>query len=246
MKKQIVRFVVDEDLDIENHLIGLWTYKEKLHSLVPKENERYERLLRLSPAARKRFVAKELAWRYSPQKKRLLISLTKEMNAAWAKMEKDFIRRIEKIHQRPFAFHSIRGVLSSADRFGYDVKHRWFATSMFRNTFAGTDTAMHELMHFMFLTYYLKTCQEQGLSEKQIWDIKESFTTILNLEFDDLRFNWDSGYPEHKELRGVIKKAWLTCHDFNKTLAKAIVFVKKKCPTNPSVPPHKLRAKMKR
>lgn len=227
MKKHIVRFVVDEDLDIENHLIGLWTYTHQTHSLVPKESERYKKLLKLSPAGRKRFIAKELAWRYSPPKKKFLKMTADDINVAWAKMEKDFIRRIEKIHNRPFAFSRIRGVLSSAGRFGYDLKHRWFATSMFGNTFAAMDTAMHELMHFMFLTYYLETCQEQGLSERQIWAIKESFTMLLNVEFDDLQFNWDKGYPEHKELRLVIKKAWLKYHDFEKTLDKAIAFTKK-------------------
>lgn len=227
IKKQIVRFVVDKDLDIENHLIGLWVGKNKFHALPPTQSEKYEKLLKLSPAGRKRFIVKELEWRYSPSRKKLSILLAKEMNVAWAKIEKDFIRRIEKIHHRPFVFSSIKGVLSSAERFGYDLKHRWFATSMFRNTFASLDTAMHELMHFMFLTYYLKTCQEAGLSEKQIWDIKESFTTLLNVEFDDLRFNWDMGYPEHKALRLIIRKTWLKTHDFDKTLAKAIAFVKK-------------------
>jgi len=228
MKKQIVRFVINEDLDIENHLIGLWTYKKKLHSLVPASSERYEKLAKLTPAKRKRFVAKELAWRYSPPKKKLLMLMAKDMNAAWARMEGDFIRRIEKIHKQPFAFSSIRGVLSSADRFGYNLEKRWFATSMFKNTFAATDTAMHELMHFMFLTYYRKMCQDAGLSEQQIWDIKESFTTLLNIEFDDLRFNRDNGYPEHKELRLAIKQSWLKCRDFDKTLADAIAAVKKK------------------
>ncbi len=99
---------------------------------------------------------------------------------------------------------------------------------MYQNTFVGTDTAMHELMHFMFHTYYQKTCEGQGLSERQIWDIKKSFTTLLNIEFDDLRFNWDKGYPEHKELRVVIKKAWLKYYDFDKALDKAMAFVKKK------------------
>jgi hypothetical protein len=226
-KKQIVRFVVDEDLDIENHLIGLWVGKNKFHALPPTQSEKYEKLLKLSPARRKRFIAKELEWRYSASRKKLSVLLAKEMNVAWGKIEKDFIRRLEKIHNRPFVFSSIKGVLSSADRFGYDLKRRWFATSMFRNTFASLDTAMHELMHFMFLTHYLKTCQDAGLSEKQIWDIKESFTTLLNVEFDDLRFNWDTGYPEHKALRLVIKKTWLKTHDFDKTLAKAILFVKK-------------------
>lgn len=225
--KQIIRFVVNKDLDVTNHLDRIQTYKEQLHSFTPEASKRYEKLLKLSPAGRKRFITKELAWRYSPPKKKLLMLLAKEMNAAWARIEKDFIRRIEKIHSRPFAFSSIRGVLSSADRSGYNLKDRWFATSMFRNTFASIDTAMHELMHFMFLTHYLKTCQEARLSEKQVWDIKESFTTLLNIEFDDLRFNWDAGYPEHKALRAIIKKTWLKTHDFNKTLAKAIAYVKK-------------------
>ena len=138
----------------------------------------------------------------------MLKVLAGDMNVAWAKIEKDFIKRIEKVHERSFAFGRIRGVLSSDSRFGYSLKDRWFAVSMFRNTFAGgTDNAMHELMHFMFLAYYLKVCQEQGLSERQSWDIKESFTTLLNIEFDDLRFNWDGGYPEHVPLRKVIKES---------------------------------------
>ncbi len=111
MKKQIVRFVVDENLDIENHLIGLWTYTHKTHSLVPKENERYEKLLKLSPVGRKRFIAKELKERYFPQQKKLLRILADEMNTEWMKMEQDFIKRIEKIHNRPFVFPRIRGVI---------------------------------------------------------------------------------------------------------------------------------------
>jgi hypothetical protein len=227
MKKQIVNFVIDKDLDIENHLIGLWTYEKKLHSLVSASNERYEKLIKLSLAKRKRFIAKSLDWRYSGPKKKLLLLLAKDVNTAWARMEKDFIRRIEKIHKRRFSFRAVRGVLSSADRFGYNLEKHWFATSMFRNTFAATDTAMHELMHFMFLKHYLKTCRGAGLSEQQIWDIKESFTTLLNIEFDDLRFNWDGGYPEHKELRAVIKQSWLKYHAFDKALADAITAVEK-------------------
>ncbi len=229
MQKQIVRFVVDKDLDIENHLINLWTYKNKNHPFTARQSERYEKLLKLSPAAQRRFIAKEIDWRYSPSRKKMLNVLAKDMNIAWAKMEKDFIRRIERVHDRPFAFSSIRGALSCDDWFGYNVPARIFAANMFRNTFAGgTDNAMHELMHFMFHTYYQKTCEEQGLSEQQIWDIKESFTVLLNVEFDDLRFSRDIGYPGHEELRNVIEKAWLRYHDFEKTLTKAITFVKKK------------------
>jgi hypothetical protein len=103
MQKQVVRFVVNEDLDIENHLINLWTYKNKNHSFTAKQSERYEKLLKLSPAAQRRFIVKEIDWRYSPSRKKMLNVLAKDMNVAWAKMEKDFIRRIEKVHDRRFA-----------------------------------------------------------------------------------------------------------------------------------------------
>jgi hypothetical protein len=227
-KKRIIRFVVDEALDIDNHLIRLWTYQNGVRALNPKEIERCKKLLPLSPVARRRFMRKELKRQHSPKMKKFSAVIAEHMNEAWAKIEREFVRRIEEIHKRPFTFRAIRGVLSSADRFGYNLKDRWFAVSMYRNEFAGTDTAMHELMHFMFHVHYQATCEAQGLTEKQIWDIKESFTVLLNVEFDDLRFNRDAGYPEHQELRAVIKRSWLRHHDFEKTLARAIVFVKKK------------------
>ena len=220
--KQAVRFVVDKELDVSNHIIGIWTYKNRLHSLVPTKNERYEKLLKLSPRGQRAFISKEISWAYEPARIKMLRSLADDMNRAWAKIEKEFIRRIEKIYERPFSFGHVRGVLSSSDRFGYDIAERWFATSMFRNKYAGIETAMHELSHFMFLTYYKETCEQQGLSEKQIWDIKESFTKLLNVEFDDLRFNADRGYPEHQSVRDAIKRSWLKNHNFAKTLAAAI------------------------
>ena len=60
MYKQKIHFVVDESLDIENHLIGLWTYANKTHLLMPGQAQRYKKLSKLSPAARKRFLKKEL------------------------------------------------------------------------------------------------------------------------------------------------------------------------------------------
>jgi hypothetical protein len=231
-KKTIVRFVVDKELDISNHVIGVWTYKNKMHSFMQAKNDRYEKLLKLSPGRQRKSIAKEISWLYEPKRLEKLRSLAADMNDAWAKIEKEFIRRIEKIHRRSFAFGKVRGVLSSADRFGYDIDGKWFATSIFRNKYAGVETAMHELMHFMFLTYYQEACERQGLSEKQIWDIKESFTTLLNVEFDDLRLNADRGYPEHKSVRDAIKKSWLKSRDFKKTLAAAIKTEKASVPKN--------------
>lgn len=221
--KQKIKFVIDKKLDIQNHLIGVDTYRRKLHSYTQDKNERYEKLLKLSESGRKKFISNEINDYYSPGKRRFLINLIKDSNTVWAKIEKEVLRRLEKIHENPFPYKSVKGVLSTASRFGYNTqKNPWFAAPMFKNKYSIAGTAMHELMHFMFIPYYWEYCTGKGLSKKQIWDIKEAFTVLLNLEFEDLRLEKDNGYPEHAQLRKIIEKEWLKTRNFRKTLDKAI------------------------
>jgi hypothetical protein len=226
MKKQIVTFVTDKNLDIVTHLALLEVHKNKLHSGTRNPDAELDALLKLSSAKRKGFLAKELAWRYSPDKGKFLQPLADDMNQAWAKIEKEFIRRIEAMYRKPFVFRGVRGVLSSAKRFGYDTEKKWFAVGMFSNKYIALDTAMHELMHFMFLKYYKNFCLKRGLTKKQIWTINESFTVLLNLECNDLRFNTDFGYAEHKTLRDIIRNVWHETRDFDNALRVAMDAVK--------------------
>ncbi len=225
MRKQLVRFVIDKKLDIENHLIEIGVYKSKLHSNL-KKNDRIVRLLELTVPRQKKEIAKSIAGYYSVKNKMFLKGIAGDLNKAWLEIEKTVIRRFEMIHDRPFKFGQIRGVLSSANRFGYNIGEKWFATSMMRNKFMSIDTATHELMHFMFHKYYWDVCIERGLSQKQTWNIKEAFTVLLNLELSDVRFQPDWGYPEHKKIREAIEKSWKRYRDFNKALEVAIKSVR--------------------
>ena len=47
MRKQLVRFVIDKKLDIENHLIQIGVSRSKLHSNL-KKNDRIVRLLEIT------------------------------------------------------------------------------------------------------------------------------------------------------------------------------------------------------
>lgn len=219
---QKILFVVDKELDIKNHFIGLNSYKK--HNFQQK-NERIEKLLKLdSKKAIRKEIEKFIEQFYKKEDK--LDSLVKDVNNEWTKIEKAFFLKLEAVHKFPFPQKSVKGVLSSANRFGYHTGDRWFATDMFRNKFICIDTATHELMHFMFHKYYDKVCKQKGLSKDQMWDVKESFTVLLNIEFNDFRFQFDNGYPPHKELRETIKKSWLKNHDFDIVLSEAIEFVK--------------------
>ena len=72
MKKQIVKFVIDKNLDIQNHLIGLDTYKNKTHSRAQQKNEKMNILLKLSKSKQKISIAKDIAKYYSLAKKKYL------------------------------------------------------------------------------------------------------------------------------------------------------------------------------
>ncbi len=225
-KKQTVKFVIDENLDIKNHLIGLNVYKSKLHSGTQQKQEKYEKLLKMPDLKRISFLKKDLQNFYLPNKKKFRDALVQDLNNEWAKIDKEFFKRLEKVHANPFPYKLIKGVLSTANRFGYNTNDGRFATSMFNNKFISADVAMHEIMHFMFHKYFWKLCKDKGLDEKQTWDIKEVFTVLLNLEFSDLRFQPDRGYPEHIEIRKIIEKSWRKNKDFNKALETVINFLK--------------------
>ena len=222
-----VKFVIDQKLDIENHLIGVQSYKEKLPSGHKKRNKRYEKLLKLSAKERRNFIKKEISKFYSPKNKSKLEEIKNDSQKYWDKIEKEFFKRIKDVFGSPFPYSSIKGVFSTASRFGYSIKSKWFATNINSNKFVVAEVAMHELFHFVFHFYFWKECEKYKLNWKQIWGIKEATTVLLNSNFLDLRLKPDNGYPEHKKIRDFIFKAWKKNKNFKKILDKTCKFVVK-------------------
>lgn len=225
MKSPHIKFVIDQKLDIENHLIGVQSYKEKLHSGHKKQSKRYEKLLKLSVKERRNFIKKEISSFYSSKNKRKLKEIKDDSQKYWDKIEKEFFLRIKNVFGNPFPYNSIKGVFSTAGRFGYSTKNKWFATNINSNKFVVAEVAMHELFHFVFHFYFWKECERYKLDWKQIWSIKEATTVLLNSNFLDLRFKIDNGYPEHKKIRDFISKEWKKNKDFGKVLDKTCKFV---------------------
>jgi len=229
MKSPHVKFVIDQKLDIENHLIGMHSYKQKLHSGHKKRNKRYEKLLKLSIRERRNFIKKEISDFYSPKNKSKLEEIRNDSQKYWDEIEKEFFKRIKDVFGNPFPCNLIKGVLSTAGRFGYSTKknNEWFAANIDSNKFVVAGTAMHELFHFVFHFYFWKECEKYKLNWKQIWDIKEATTVLLNSNFSDLRLKPDNGYPEHKKIRDFISKEWKKNKNFRKVLDKTCKFVVK-------------------
>ncbi|TSA56381.1 hypothetical protein D4R42_03600 [bacterium] len=225
MKSPHIKFVVDQRLDIENHLIGVQSYKAKLHSSHKKQNKRYEKLLKLSVRERRNFIKKEISDFYSSKNRSKLKEIKNDSQKYWDKIERKFFLRIKNVFGNPFPYNSIKGVFSTAGRFGYSIKDKWFATNINSNKFVVAETAMHELFHFVFHFYFWKECEKYKLNWKQIWNIKEATTVLLNSDFLDLRLKPDNGYPEHKKIRNFISKEWKKNKDFEKVLDKTCKFL---------------------
>lgn len=123
----------------------------------------------------------------------------------WQPVEQEFIRRANNIFGYDLSIDNITVYLTTIDRCGY-----FFAGSYF---FLGVRSKkpkmviMHELIHFYTLCVFKDELEK--LNDKKIYDIKESLTELLNLEFSDLIEGPDDGYEQHQKLRQLVRQYWL-------------------------------------
>lgn len=226
--KNIVTFKVDKKIDFKNHLIGMNSYKKHrppTQGLV----KYYNKLKKASGKQRFEIFKIRTARFYNPKRKKFRDWVLTHTQEAWNLIEKDYIKAIEKIHGIKFSYKKIDGILSTADRFGYNPKgnRKWFACS-YKSPLFSIDIAMHEIMHFVFHEHFHKQWQNKfSLTDNQMWAIKESFTVLLNIECSNLRFELDQGYPAHEKIRLRIKNDWKKYKNFEKVLDNVCGYVKK-------------------
>lgn len=150
----------------------------------------------------------------------------KAIKSSWKKIEKKFFKRLEIITQQPIFINHFKCYFTSGFMCPYNEKENWFMTSMWRAIPSQITTICHELLHLQFLHYYKKHCKI-FLSKRQIENLKESLTFLLNTDFNDLLLCEDFGYPIHKKLREKLQKIWQKEKNFKKFLSVAIKIIKK-------------------
>ena len=155
--------------------------------------------------------------------------IVKQLQEYWDTIEEKYFNHLADRMQLT-SFHEIKqlgGFLSVRYGSGYNAEQQWFAVSAYNGTMRNTLTAMHEIMHIFFHKQWWNFCKNQGLSNNNIWDVKESMTVLLNLWFKNQVIDTDWGYDEHAELRRFIINWFLETRNFQKTLEKACVYMKK-------------------
>ena len=109
----------------------------------------------------------------------------------------------------------------------YDTRYHWFMVAAKRPMPSQITNICHEILHLQFLYYYRDYCLERGLSEKQLDDLKEAITFMLNdKSFEEFYLAQDFGYPNHQQLRQVLEKIWKKDKNFQRFLDKAIKVMK--------------------
>ncbi len=143
---------------------------------------------------------------------------------SWAKVEAEFISRMNRLFKISFPLETFTAYLTTADRctLGSD----YFFVAVFGQQ--QNKIIMHELLHFY--TYIAFKKEFFQLEEKQIYDVKETMTELLNQEFSDLIGIPDGGYPQHKELREKFRQFWLEKKDIEKAVNKLIGDVRRLTP----------------
>tara|TARA_Y100000310_G_scaffold342908_1_gene448194 strand:+ start:7859 stop:8527 length:669 start_codon:yes stop_codon:yes gene_type:complete len=148
-------------------------------------------------------------------------------NESWNKINNEFFKRLEKIMKKPMCCEEITGYLTTAGRCPYnpDKNNPFFMTNFFTSIPHALKVSAHEIMHIQFHNIYWKEVEDQIGREKTA-DLKEALTVLLNLEFKDLWFVNDLGYPSHQELREFISEKWKENPDFDILLDECIKYLK--------------------
>jgi len=142
----------------------------------------------------------------------------KRIKNKWFPVNRIFLERAEKIFKTKLPQKQITVYLTVSDICGYNINDSYFFVTL--GSQHSNLTIMHELWHF----YTWEVCgrefkKKNIISKEQYYDIKESLTEILNLEFKDLLGNVkDKGYLPHQEIRKKIRRHWSKEKDIRKVV----------------------------
>jgi len=154
---------------------------------------------------------------------KIIPEIIQASNNSWKIIEKEYFKKMDKIMKYKLPNVKITAHLTSVGRCPYDYNKKKpnFKFNMFSPIPEIMHTAGHEIMHFYFHYYYWQNVEKQIGYEKTS-DLKEALTVLLNIEFRDLWFVRESGYPNHVNLRKFIQEEWKKKKDIDVLLKKCI------------------------
>lgn len=138
-----------------------------------------------------------------------IIQELKIIENKWNQANKLFWPRAEKIFKTKLPNKQIVGYLTINNICGYNIRDNYFFITL--TSTSSNLIIMHELWHFFTWYSFGKKFKENNvISKEKYYDIKESLTEILNLEFKDLLGDQiDKGYSPHQKIRKKVEELWI-------------------------------------
>ena len=220
MSKVIFKF------DKEKDLFNIWETCNKDSSWYDHKKNISSTFLEICEGKKFDECKKELEdYRNKMYSSELIGIFVESIQKAWAKINDEFFKRLEKITKNKFKFEKVISYVTTVMRCPYNSNEPSFMVSFFRDILNVLCTSGHELLHIQFHNTYWNQIEEQIGKEKTA-DLKEALTVLLNLEFKDLWFVEDRGYDVHKELREFISEEWKKEKDFDVLMKKCVEYLK--------------------
>jgi hypothetical protein len=146
----------------------------------------------------------------------------KKIERNWRSKEKSFFDKVEAMFSAKYHKSNIQSYLTTESRCTYNISENYFFTTIQYPEKAHW-LIMHEVLHFYTWYKYKNSIYNNGVDDRGYNIIKESLTEILNLEFKNLMGNEvDRGYPQHQEMRALIKDSWQNNKDLDLVINDAI------------------------
>jgi len=147
----------------------------------------------------------------------------------WNKISDAFFKKAEEIFKIKLPYDFVNVYLTISHCCSYSIQKKLFFVNIASES--SNRIIMHELLHFYTWEVSGREIKEKNiLSEEKYYDLKESLTELLNIEFKDLlnKGERDAGYTPHQEIRSLIKKWWTNDKDIKKIIDKTIDYLKNK------------------
>jgi len=228
-----ITFVYDIEKDIDNIIIGIETVRNGrnpdriIKEIINKYGE--------SPSRDNIKSFLENIWKDKSYIREMSI---KQLQEYWDKINDIYFERLADFMEiKEYEKESLKipGYFSSRHGSGYNVPNLWFAVSLYSGTMQNVITAMHEIMHLFFHKYWWNECKKYGLDNKNIWDVKEAVTVLLNIWYKDIITELDWGYMEHTDLRRlIIKKWWPGKNNFSEIVKLSCEYMKENKEKSPT------------
>jgi len=215
-----IDFKYNVEKDIENFMIVAKAKKIEVSSIFLEEKRflKYKMYFEKYGPILNKDKLKEFINEYVVNNKINVAQKLKIIENEWNQISKIFWPRAEKIFKTKLPNKQMIGYLTIHNICGYSIRDNYFFITL--TSISSNLIIMHELWHFFIWYSFGKNFKKTNtISKEKYYEIKESLTEILNLEFKDLLGDQiDRGYLPHQKIREKVKKSWIKYKNIKKVV----------------------------